>query len=269
MAPLIMRSRIAASASASIALIAMLTVGISVPGQALTETNSEPSLDSVPTAEESENEDPLVGGDYEEEIDWESYSDQTFNADTGTDQPPGGVSGGTPNLSIEAHGGTPSATKLVTWRDGRGVTQFLRQGTWDTRSSKGFGWAKIKARHGITKHQTVKHPTGNPRPKFKGAKVEYVAYAQKVVNRRVVAQIPVITVIDNAYYKSYYTSKINGSPGVLTTYCVNPDRALKCPSWVDVAFSKSNNPRAYSASSPGVTADAMTTDYFWTYDPIS
>ncbi|WP_449281074.1 hypothetical protein [Leucobacter sp.] len=126
---------------------------------------------------------------------------------------------------------------------------LLRKGTYSKTSGKGFGWAKIKTRHGIKKDSTVKHPTKSPygaiwkgRPQ---TKAEYTAYADNVrkIDGKwiVVEETPVRTVVEFKHVSSHLKVKLNNAPGVLTTYRINPNRALKCPSWVDSAFLPSNN----------------------------
>ncbi|GAB2841497.1 hypothetical protein GCM10027024_15440 [Microbacterium insulae] len=58
-------------------------------------------------------------------------------------------------------------------------------------------------------------------------------------------------VIETATKSLYYNVRLNASPGVLTTYCVNANGADACPWWVDTAFANGNRP-------PGTTAGAAT-----------
>ena len=174
-----------------------------------------------------------------------------------------------PTHDFEAIAAAAKPSSIVaSWRDAKGVPVKMYQGTYSSKTGNGFGWAKVKNRHGIKKYQTVKHPTGNPAgPKIKNTKREYVAYATKWQNRKIVAQIPVLTVVQTKYEKSYWEVKINSNPGVLTTYCQNPKKELKCPKWVDTAFSKANNGVAKAAPS-GDKPDADGYQYAWSYEPV-
>ncbi|MCW2287819.1 hypothetical protein EDF60_1257 [Leucobacter luti] len=155
----------------------------------------------------------------------------------------------------------------ASWKDAVGLTVTLRNGTWDSKKQKGFGWAKVKAKHGLLKYQTVKHPTLNPRgPKYKGSKRTYVAYATRYVKNRIVEQFPVYTVVETGYFKSYWGVALKSHPGVLTTYCDLKGKASKCPKWVDTAFSKKNNGVAKSVPQ-GHMPDATGSTYGWSYTP--
>ena len=161
------------------------------------------------------------------------------------------------------------ASVVSSWKDAKGNFTQLRQGTYDSASKNGFGWKKINNKHGITKYQTVKHPTGNPAgPKYKGTKREYVAYATRWVNKKAVEQIPVYTIVESASFNAYYGVKLgNNPPGVLTTYCANPNKAEKCPTWVDTAFSAANNKRSIAPETSPEEDGSEDVSYSWSYTP--
>lgn len=157
-------------------------------------------------------------------------------------------------------------TVVSKWKNANGTTIKLRLGTYSAQNGRGFGWAKIKTRHGIKKYSTVQHPTrspygavwkGNPR-----TKAEYSAWAVewKRVGRKwmAVAQRQVITVVEFMHVNEYYGVKMKTEPGVLTTYyCKNPRNGRKCPAWVDTAFLPANNRTSQfnrSAAPSGSTA---------------
>ena len=145
-----------------------------------------------------------------------------------------------------AEAAVPRSAVVATWKNANKTKIVLRKGIYSKASGKGFGWQKIKDRHGLKKYSTVRHPTKSPFGGItQGNRVVYTAYADKLKKYHgrwyVEAEIPVKTVVEFKHVTSYYGVKLNNAPGVLTTYCVLPNRAKKCPSWVETAFLPTNN----------------------------
>lgn len=163
-----------------------------------------------------------------------------------------------------------AAKKSVSsWKDVRNRSIVLREGNYSSATGKGFGWTKIKQRHAITKYNTVKFPTLNPDGGVsQGTQRIYKAWAIKWEkrNKRWVAvdQREVRTVVETKRFATYYGARLDAAPGVLTTYCINPDKALKCPKWVDTALANGNKKissstlDAIAGSSPVEGDTAMT-----------
>ncbi|MCW3492881.1 hypothetical protein [Microbacterium sp. SSM24] len=156
-------------------------------------------------------------------------------------------------------------TVASAWKDSKGRNVVLYQGTYNTSTKAGFGWAKIKGKHAITKYNTVKFPTLNPDGgTAQGTQRLYKAWAQKwqVINGRwtITAEVEVRTVVETATKSLYYNVRLNASPGVLTTYCVNANKADACPWWVDTAFANGNRPPG-SAAARSSQSTATSTGY--------
>ncbi|WP_449283503.1 hypothetical protein [Leucobacter sp.] len=80
-----------------------------------------------------------------------------------------------------AEAATPKHTVIASWKNGNKTKIELRLGVYSAATGKGFGWTKIKKRHGIKKYSTVSHPTKSPygalwkgKPKIRA---EYTAFA--------------------------------------------------------------------------------------------
>jgi hypothetical protein len=145
-------------------------------------------------------------------------------------------------LTPDAPEGDPGAKIISTWRDFKNQVVELRQGTWNNKN--GFGFKKINSKHHVYKVSTVRYPTRNNLPGGyleKGTKRQYVAYANRKVCTRtgckIVQQIPVLTVVQTQYFTSYWGVQLRSNPGVITTYCKNPNGSEECPTWVDASFS--------------------------------
>ncbi|MGO1182357.1 MAG: hypothetical protein ACTHZ5_04430 [Micrococcaceae bacterium] len=48
------------------------------------------------------------------------------------------------------------ADVVSTWKDSKGNSITLRQGTYNTKTGLGFAWTKVKTRHGIKKDKVFK-----------------------------------------------------------------------------------------------------------------
>lgn len=162
------------------------------------------------------------------------------------------------------------------WKDSKGRNIVLYQGTYDSSSKSGFGWAKITTKHAITRYSTVKFPTSNPNGgTAQGTQRLYQAWAQRwqAINGRwtLTAEVEVRTVIETATKKLYYGIKLNGSPGVLTTYCVNANSANACPSWVDTALANGSGPRGAVSSrdAPDALSSKLAPALTASYQPLT
>lgn len=69
--------------------------------------------------------------------------------------------------------------------------------------------------------------------------------------------------VEFKHVTSWYKVKFKGAPGVLTTYCRNPNGALKCPSWVDTAVLPKNNGMVVAYPGPGTmgSGQLLTSSY--------
>lgn len=67
-----------------------------------------------------------------------------------------------------------------------------------------------------------------------------------------------------AIYASDYGVTLNAAVGITTAYCVNPDGALSCPAWVDLAIGAEKPSSASRTSGASGTSTVTTT---WSYAP--
>ncbi|WP_104087722.1 hypothetical protein [Cryobacterium sp. N19] len=147
--------------------------------------------------------------------------------------------------------------------DGRNI--ILRQGTYD--GAVGFGWTKIQERHNIHSKNSIgyvlKAPNGGT---AQGEDRLYVAYANEITcdSACEVTDSREVRVVNKAAGReSYYGVVLSGGEvGITTAYCVNPDGALACPSWVDRAIGV-NKPMA-----SGTTAATPQKSTVWSYSPM-
>lgn len=154
-------------------------------------------------------------------------------------------------VSIVAWAGPASAGSesiVARWTDADGNTVLLREGTY--RDGKGFGWKKIQARHKIRKVSSLRFVISNPAGgEPQGSNRVYLAYATRKECSgsycRYTDSLPVRVVVDFRSYGTYYDATVDGELGVMTAYCMNPDKALECPSWVDAAL---GNPSGQAVS---------------------
>lgn len=159
---------------------------------------------------------------------------------------------------VVAEAATTGATVYASFKDARGTYVELRKGSWD--GLRGFGWEKINRKHGIHKYSTVGFTIKNPAgPVKEGSQRRYTAYANEKVCRngtcKYVDSIEVRTIVETAYKTTYYGVRVNDTLGVMTTYCIG---YTVCPSWVDVALSKS------STTNTDTTSQAV-----WSYEPLA
>lgn len=171
----------------------------------------------------------------------------------------------------------PARKVVGTETDARGVKIIMRQGVWRPKARKGkgagFGWRKIQSKHGIySKHSVgfiLKNPNGGEPD---GNQRRYLAYANKLLCEdgvcKVVDNRKVYAFVDFRYFSRYYDVRINGKPGVITAYCINPNAAPKCPSWVDLAIG-SEAPGVAPSNVDGNDGDAGTVKTVGSYEPIT
>ncbi|MCK9877794.1 hypothetical protein MXD59_18775 [Frankia sp. Ag45/Mut15] len=133
------------------------------------------------------------------------------------------------------------ATIVDSWKDAKGRTIILREGTYNGK--KGFGWTKITRRHAIRSLKTLRFISRNPNGgEQQGTARRYEAYANRQECKNgychYTDSLLVTLIVDFKQVKDYYDVNVNGVLGVQTAYCVNDNRELDCPSWVDQALGK-------------------------------
>lgn len=144
-------------------------------------------------------------------------------------------------IETTAADGTPGRKIVGTETDARGVKVIMRQGVWHANRGRGFGWEKIQKKHAIySKHSVgfvLKNPNGG---QADGNQRRYYAWANKKVCKDGVCTYvdnrQVYTIVDFRHFDKYFGVNVDGTLGVITTYCINPDGAPKCPAWVDLAI---------------------------------
>lgn len=129
----------------------------------------------------------------------------------------------------------PSGAEIVgTWLDSQGSPVILRAGAWD--GSFGFGMKKIEAKHKIANIEMLQAITRTSDIReFDGKRVytRYAVRSDSSADQDVVEIVPVRLVYEPRPRDDYWGVGIDGVVGVLTAYCVNPDRGEICPSWVE------------------------------------
>lgn len=150
------------------------------------------------------------------------------------------------------------ATRVATWTDANGRSVILRTGTYNWSNQTGFGWAKIRLKHNINSRAALRFIIKNPAgPRNSGRQHLYVAYANSYYYNRAGQTVymdsrEVRLISDPRYFPTYQGARVAGTLGVMTAYCVNPNGANYCPSWVDRALRS-----AGTTSEPTGTSDAM------------
>jgi|GEM_PF-4843248 len=141
------------------------------------------------------------------------------------------------------HGANIAEPKAIVgqWNDADGNRVVLREGNWNGKV--GFGFAKIRAKHGIHEIGSVRFVTTNPAGgEQEGTRRVYLAYANRQECNsgicRYVESVPVRAVVEFSFASVYYGVKLDDVVGVLTTYCLNEDKAHDCPPWVDAALAR-------------------------------
>jgi len=161
------------------------------------------------------------------------------------------------------------ATIVGTETDAAGRTIILRQGTYD--GATGFGWSKIQKRHAIFSKNSIGYVLKNPDGGVaEGEDRRYTAYANEITCPEgadcTVTDSREVRVINKAAaYPEYYGVALGGQEvGIITAYCINPDGALACPSWVDLAIGVKKP--ASARISEGTPASITTS---WSYEPMA
>ncbi|MFC3297280.1 hypothetical protein ACFOD2_13820 [Clavibacter michiganensis subsp. insidiosus] len=161
------------------------------------------------------------------------------------------------------------ATVVGTETDAAGRTIVLRQGTYD--GAVGFGWSKIQKRHAIFSKNSIGYVLKNPDGGVaEGEDRRYTAYANEITctdeETCTVTDSREVRVINKAAaYNEYYGVALGGQEvGIITAYCINPDGALTCPAWVDLAIGvKKPTAARLSGESPTSTSTS------WSYEPLA
>ncbi|MDA3804879.1 hypothetical protein PED38_08725 [Clavibacter sp. CT19] len=161
------------------------------------------------------------------------------------------------------------ATIVGTETAAAGRTIILRQGTYD--GVAGFGWTKTQKRHAIFSKNSIGFVLKNPDGGVdEGEDRRYTAYANEITctdeESCTVTDSREVRVVNKAVGKSdWYGVALGGEEvGIITAYCLNPDGALACPSWVDLAIGvKKPSTTRLSEGSPTSTSTS------WSYEPMS
>ena len=133
--------------------------------------------------------------------------------------------------------GYPVNEVVMSTTDANNRTVLMRRGYWDANQPNGgFGYDKLYHKHNIKNKNAVKFVVRNPNggtAQNGSTRRVYNAWAHRIkcyvgIFCRVVDRREVKVAVD-----SRYDHHAKGQKGVITGYCENPDRALRCPDWVD------------------------------------
>ncbi|MFJ3027984.1 hypothetical protein ACIPEQ_04000 [Curtobacterium sp. NPDC087080] len=173
-----------------------------------------------------------------------------------------------------ASAATASNVILDSWEDAKGRQVFVREGTYDATSGKGFGMQKIRDRHNLHKISSLKFVVANPNGgEAEGLHRKYEAWAnrQECVDGKCkyTDSIPVRVIMNNEERSDYYGVQLRGQKiGISTAYCLSDSKAKDCPSWVDKALAAPTDfgARSQTSSDASSTAQERAT---LTYEPLA
>jgi hypothetical protein len=141
-----------------------------------------------------------------------------------------------------ANAATAGNVILDSWEDAKGRQVFVREGTYNATSGKGFGMKKIRDRHNLHKISSLKFIAANPNGgEAEGLHRKYEAWAnrQECVDGKCkyTDSIPVRVIMNNEERSDYYGVELRDQKiGISTAYCLSDSKAKDCPSWVDKAL---------------------------------
>lgn len=123
----------------------------------------------------------------------------------------------------------------------------VRQGFWDhLKPGRGFGYDKVRNKHGISDYTVIRRVASSPRGVWQGTDRTASAWAghYKCVGSKCTLQEQreVRAIITAASVNDIDGWPVKGSIGLKTLYCVNPNNAFKCPSWVTPAILRPGTP---------------------------
>jgi hypothetical protein len=160
--------------------------------------------------------------------------------------------------------GYPTASqKCSVTVPGTKVKMITRLGFYDSVVDHGFGYDKAYNKHGITSCGAINFVLLSPvsyATSTGKATQNYDAWAEKLVNGKVVEEIPVTPVYEYGNWATYYGWPAGSPLGLMTIFCNNADNSAKCPSWVNLALASGVHAAA-QASSSGQTNVAYEASY--------
>lgn len=158
----------------------------------------------------------------------------------------------------QAHGKYNSAEVLATVKNPNAPGDFpIRRGYYDSHTNRGFGYDKAYHKHGLTSLEAIKKVAVSPHSKWQGNTLVSKAYVGKYTCRWIRCyledQREVRVVFTTA--TQHYDLKFNSQLGMMTAYCENPDKAPRCPSWVQDSILRPGTPLAHPAQGLEVFTD--------------
>lgn len=118
----------------------------------------------------------------------------------------------------------------------------VRTGFYDNVPQKGWGQDKAEHRHNIKTQASIRYLASAPTIVKSGTSYAHTVWSNEIKCKNgrctVTDEREVRGVFVRSVLKVLHGETVGGELGLQTAYCLNPDKALRCPDWVDVGLGK-------------------------------
>ncbi|MBF0807627.1 hypothetical protein E4U03_03215 [Rothia nasimurium] len=159
-----------------------------------------------------------------------------------------------PSLAAEGYDITEP---LATIKNPNAPGEFpIRRGYYDAETDRGFGFDKAYHKHGLTSLEAIKKVSVSPQSEWQGDTLVAKAYVGKytcnVLTCNLEEQREVKAIFTTA--TRHHDLELDSQLGMITIYCENPDKAPRCPEWVQDSILRPGTPLARGVQGQGVSA---------------
>lgn len=120
----------------------------------------------------------------------------------------------------------------------------IRRGYYDAEKDRGFGFDKAYHKHGLTSLEAIKKVSVSPQSEWQGDTLVAKAYVGKYTCNVLTCNLEEQREVKAIFTKAtrHHDLKLDSPIGMITIYCENPDKAPRCPEWVQDSILRPGTP---------------------------